>query len=244
MGKIGVAMQNIFSPVVVMFLSAMLLVYATTLGGTELEPGFRRIFNGTDLDGWEGNPQLWSVQDGAITGTTTADNPLQANTFLIWRGGLVDDFELRLSFKIVSGNSGIQYRSKVLDEKNWIVSGYQADLEAGPTYSGILYEERGRGILAQRGQMTWIQRDGTLRVIGSLGTSEEIQATLKPEEWNEYVIIARGNHLTHVLNGRVTVDVTDDQEAQAARSGILALQLHTGPAMTVQFKHLRLQPLQ
>ena len=207
------------------------------------EAGFKSIFNGTDLTGWEGNPKLWSAQDGTITGKTTAEDPIKGNTFLIWKGGTLEDFELRLSYRMVGGNSGIQYRSKVADEKNWAVGGYQADFEAGTTYSGILYEERGRGILAQRGQLTWIQPDGKIRVVGSLGKSEDIQANIKHEDWNDYVVIARGNHLTHVINGRVTVDVTDDQESKAAKSGILALQVHAGPPMMVQFKNVRLKSL-
>src|SRR6266850_3774325 len=83
-----------------------------------------QIFNGKDLTGWDGNPKLWSVKDGAIVGQTTADNPLKGNTFLIWTNGEVGDFELRCSFKIVPNNdegfanSGIQYRSKVLEPKN------------------------------------------------------------------------------------------------------------------------------
>ena len=123
------------------------------------EKGFLRIFNGKDLTGWDGNPKLWSVKDGAITGQTTAENPAKDNTFLIWTNGTVADFELRCSFKLTPGddkgfaNSGIQYRSKVLDPANWVVGGYQADMEAGPTYTGILYEERmTRGIMAARGE--------------------------------------------------------------------------------------------
>src|SRR5438093_11983768 len=197
-----------------------------------VEEGFKPIFNGKDLAGWSGRPQHWSVEEGAITGRTTKEHPAQGNNFLIWTNGTVSDFELRLSYRIVPdndkgfANSGIQYRSK--DFGNFVVGGYQADFEAGKTYSGILYEEQGRGILAQRGQMTWIQPDGKIRVVGSLGKSEEIQAQIKKEDWNDYVVIARGNHLTHVINGRVTADVTDDQETKAAKSGILALQLHQG----------------
>src|SRR4029077_10250488 len=110
---------------------------------------------------------------------TTAEDPIKGNTFLIWRDGTTEDFELRCSYRMVGGNSGIQYRSKVVDEQNWVVGGYQADFEAGKTYSGILYEERGRGILAQRGQMTWIQPDGKIQVVGSIGKSEDIQSMIK-----------------------------------------------------------------
>src|SRR2546426_859153 len=231
--------------------TVLALVAFVAVGQTMLtfaaEEGFKSIFNGNDLTGWDGRPQHWSVEDGAITGRTTKERPAQGNNFLIWTNGTVSDFELRLSYKIVPNNtngfanSGIQYRSK--DFGNFVVGGYQADFEAGKTYSGILYEERGRGILAQRGQMTWIQPDGKIRVIGSLGKSEENQEQIKKEDWNDYVVIARGNHLTHVINGRVTADVTDDQESKAAKSGILALQLHAGDPMTVQFKNIRIRKL-
>jgi hypothetical protein len=211
------------------------------------EPGFKDLFNGTDLTGWEGVPGLWSVEDGAITGRTTKDKPVKGNTFLVWKDGVVADFELRFSFKLVPGdakgfaNSGVQYRSKVAEASYFVVGGYQADMEAGASYTGILYEERGRGILAERGQMVNIEPDGKKRVVGIMGASPEIQAVIKKEDWNEYVVIARGTHLTHIINGRVTIDVTDDQSEAAAKSGILALQLHAGSPMTAQFKNIRVK---
>ena len=202
------------------------------------------LFNGKDLEGWDGNPAFWSVKDGAITGQTTKDNPTKGNTFLVYTNGPVDDFELRLSYKIVGGNSGIQYRSKVTDQKNWVVGGYQGDFEAGKTYSGILYEERGRGILAKRGEKVVIKDDtGKPEVVGSLGNSDDIQAKIKNEDWNEDVIIAKGNHLQHFINGTQTIDCIDEQKSKAAKSGILALQLHAGPPLTVQFKDVRSNPL-
>ena len=112
------------------------------------DEGFHSLFDGQTLDGWEGNPKLWSVQNGAITGQTTADNPTKGNTFLVWRGGEVKNFELRLKYRIEGGNSGIQYRSKEVER--WVISGYQADIDATNRFTGILYEERGRGILAER----------------------------------------------------------------------------------------------
>ena len=214
------------------------------------EKGFSRIFNGKDLTGWEGNPRLWSVRHGAITGQTTAENSTKGNTFLIWTNGTLADFELRCSFKLVPGdargfaNSGIQYRSKVLDPTNWDVGGYQADMEAGPTYTGILYEERmTRGIMAARGEKVVWDKDGKKQVLGSVGDAAEIGAAIKRGDWNDYVIIAKGNHLRQFINGRQTVDVTDDCEAKRAPSGVLALQLHQGPPMTVQFKNLLLKKL-
>jgi hypothetical protein len=213
------------------------------------EKGFLRIFNGKDLTGWEGNPKLWSVKDGAITGQTTAENPAKENTFLIWTNGTVADFELRCSFKLTPGdnkgfaNSGIQYRSKVLDPANWVVGGYQADMEAGPTYSGILYEERMRGILALRGEKVLWDKQGKKQVLGSVGDAGAIGTAIKKGDWNDYLIIAKGNHLQQFINGQQTIDVVDEDEAKRALSGVLALQLHAGPPMTAQFKNIRLKKL-
>ena len=227
--------------------TTLLALASTPLSAAE--EGFTPLFNGTSLDGWEGNTSIWSVQDGTITGQTKADTGLKPNTFLVWKQGTVGDFELRLSYRIVNGNSGIQYRSKVSEQgpQGPIVAGYQADFEAGKTYSGILYEERGRGILAQRGQKTRITAgaDGKTKVetTGSVGKSEEIQAKIKAEEWNDYVVIAKGNHLQHFINGVPTVDVTDEEAAKAAKTGVLAFQVHVGPPMTVQFKNVRIKNL-
>ena len=142
------------------------------------------------------------------------------------------------------GNSGIQYRSKVLKPEYSVVGGYQADFEVGKTYSGILYEEKGRGILAQRGQIVTV-KDGDdgkpkIEVVGSVGRSDEIQESIKPGDWNDYKIVAKGNRLKHYINGRQTVDVTDESSA-AATKGVLALQLHAGKPMMVQFKDLVLK---
>jgi hypothetical protein len=201
------------------------------------------LFNGKNLDGWDGDSNYWSVEDGVITGRTTADKPLKKNTFLIWKGGTPKDFELRLSYKLASGNSGVQYRSK--DNGGHRVSGYQADIVGGlpDKYSGILYEENGRGILAQRGEKVVIDEAGKKDVAGSVGQSDEIVKAIKKDGWNEYVITARGNHLVQQINGVTTVDVVDADKVKAAREGILALQIHVGDPMTVQFKDIRLRVL-
>ena len=214
------------------------------------------IFDGKTLEGWAGNKKLWSVKDGAITGQTTAENPTSHNTFLVWTGGTVENFELNFKYKLTSqndkgfGNSGVQYRSRVLQpgESGPIVSGYQADMECGKTYSGILYEEKARGILAKRGEKTVVKVDpadankAKVEVTGSVGNSDEIQAAIKDNDWNEYRIVAKGNHLQHWINGKQTVDVTDESP-KGATEGVLALQLHAGGAMTVQFKDMMLTEL-
>jgi hypothetical protein len=213
------------------------------------EQGFKSLFNGNDLTGWDGNPKLWSVKDGAITGQTTAANPAKGNTFLIWTNGTPGDFELRCSFRLVPGdaqgfaNSGIQYRSRIFDPANWVVGGYQADMEAGPNYTGILYEERIRGIMALRGEKVVWGNDDKKQVVGSVGTAAEIEGCLKKGDWNNYVIIAKGNHLQQFINGKQTVDVTDECEAKRALNGLIALQLHAGPPMMAQFKNIRIKTL-
>jgi hypothetical protein len=205
----------------------------------------KQLFNGKDLTGWEGNPALWSVEDGAITGKAnhTPETKINHNTFLVWKDGTVGDFELTLKYKMVGGNSGIQYRSKKKSDGKFgpVVSGYQADFEAGKTYSGILYEEQGRGILAQRGEKVTIAEGQKPTKTGSVGDSNEIQAAIKHEDWNEYKIVAKGNHLQHFINGKQTVDVTDEDTAKGAKEGILALQIHVGGPMTVQFKDVVLK---
>lgn len=213
--------------------------------------GFQPLFNGRDLSGWEGNLKLWSVKEGAITGVTHADPKLTHNTFLVYTNGTFDNFELRLAYRIVAGNSGIQYRSRVLREGEFgpVVGGYQADFEAGPTYSGILYEEQGRGILANRGQKTVVRADPDdpqkhqVEVTGSVGESAVIQAAIRNEDWNDYIIIARGNRLQHFINGLPTIEVVDEHPARAAQSGVIALQIHTGPPMVVQFRNVRIRSL-
>ncbi len=213
----------------------------------------KSLFNGNDLTGWEGRPEFWSVQDGAICGKTTKENPAKENTFLICKTGEFGDFELRAQFKLVPGdakgfaNSGIQYRSKVVKPEYCVVAGYQADMEAGKTYTGILYEEKGRGILARRGQKVVITEGEKpnkpkIEVVGSVGNSDEIQASIKQGDWNDYLIIAKGNHLQHFINGKQTVDVTDET-AIGAKKGIIALQLHAGPPMAVYFRNIRLKEL-
>lgn len=200
------------------------------------------IFDGKTLKNWDGNPAFWSVKDGAITGRTTKENPTKGNTFVIWRGGEVGDFELKLQYKIVGGNSGIQYRSFEPDSKKqkWVVGGYQADIDSGTTYSGINYGERtGRGILAGRGTHTSYDAAGK-KTEERFGNSKELQGKIKNEEWNDYHIVAKGNNCVHTINGVKMSELTDNDK-RALKKGILALQLHAGPPMVVQFRNIILK---
>lgn len=210
------------------------------------KPKWQKLFDGKTLTGWSGLLDHWKVEQGTISGYTTRDNPLKNNTFLVWTNGTVGNFELRLKYRMFNGNSGIQYRSKLMDPEKFIVGGYQADFEAGKTYSGILYEERGRGILAERGQRTFVREvngQTKVQVVGKLDDSANIQAAIRSEGWNDYHVVAKDNHLMHFINGHMTVDVVDFQESKAAKEGILALQIHVGPPMLVQFRDLELLSL-
>lgn len=208
----------------------------------ESEEGFVSIFNGKDLTGWEGDTQYWSVHDAAITGVNTAENPTKENTFIIWRDGTVDDFVLRLDFMISGNNSGIQYRSKEFPG-GFKIGGYQADFEIGETYTGICYEERGRGILSLRGEKTEITETGEKKVLEKLADTVELQKKINKDDWNKYEIIAEGNHLIHKINDVVMTEVIDNQVDKRAMSGLLALQLHAGPPMNVKFKNIRIKRL-
>jgi hypothetical protein len=211
----------------------------TTPGRTD-EPQWVKLFNGTDLSGWRCDTNYWSVQDGAITAQTTPEKLLTYNTFCIWEGGEPANFQLRLKFRIVGGNSGVQYRSRVIDEAKYVVSGYQADIDSSPKYTGMNYEEKARTFLAQRGESVVIAKDGTRHVVTYADKDYLQKLAVRPEEWNDYLIVARGNHLQHFVNGVLTADVLDRETEKAAKSGVIALQAHQGPPMIVQFKDIEL----
>ena len=235
-----------------------LFVLATALRAAD-PAGFTSLFNGKDLTGWEGLTEFWSVRDGAITGQTTVANPLKTNTFLVWKGGDVKNFELRASFRLTGqnekgfGNSGIQYRSRIVDAAGFVLAGYQADMDLAGKYTGMLYEEKGRGILMGPGEKIRIGATATDETTKKKKTAveklpgatppAEILAAYKVGGWNEFIIIAEGNHLRHYLNGKLTADVTDTDSTLGAQSGVLALQLHVGTPMTIEFKNLYLKTL-
>ncbi len=237
------------------------LVLALFLGGlacaadksaaTPLPPepdGMVKLFNGKDLTGWDGDPRLWSVKDGALRGETTEQIKANGNTFIIWKDGTVKDFELRFSYRCsASNNSGVQYRSKhITDARNnkWVVRGYQGEIRNEvklPNVSGFIYDEGGkRGRLLLVGEKA-VWEDGKKTSLGTVCTAEEYAKAFKLDGWNEYVIIAKGNNIKQYVNGVQTVDFTDNQPELALKEGIIALQLHAGKPMWVDFKDIRLK---
>jgi hypothetical protein len=242
-----------------------LLLLTTTLSlsspAAEIESGFTSMFNGKDLTGWEGLPGAWTVVEGAITAESTPEKPCKHAHYLMWRGGKPGDFELRTDFRLQGpgGNSGIQFRSRELP--NWDTSGYQADVENGDQWTGCLFEHT-RGGVAMRGEKVIIDKDGrkTFSPVavpgqvqklmagsdasgGNLSRSAALLSQVKKGEWNSYTIIARGPEITLKINDIVMCQVTDQQTGMAAKDGVIALQMHPGPPMKVQFKNLRLKLL-
>jgi hypothetical protein len=207
------------------------------------DDGFRPIFDGKTLEGWDGDPRLWRVEDGAITGETTKENPAHGNTFLIWRGGKPADFEIRAEFRMPVpkdgwANSGIQIRSWEGPQK-WRVSGYQPDMDSSDGYTGTLYGENYRGGLAGRGEKVTIGADGK-RTVERFADGNELKKFIKNRDWNEYHIIARGNHISEEINGHLMCELIDNDKS-ARKDGIIALQLHAGSPMKVQFRNFRLK---
>jgi hypothetical protein len=215
----------------------------------------KSIFNGTDLTGWDGDSRLWSVKDGVIHGETTDAVKANGNTFLIWKAGRLKDFELRLSFRCnATNNSGIQYRSKhITDGKvrnEWVVRGYQHEIRNEntlPSVSGFIYDEGGltggRGRTCLVGEKAeWIAdgKKGSKKVTGTLITADEYAKLFKVDEWNDVIIIAKGRHIQHYMNGRLVLDF-QDAEKNALLEGILALQLHAGKPMFAEFKNIRVK---
>ena len=232
----------------------LVLVVPGTLFAEEVvappaEPtGAKVIFNGKDLTGWDGDPRLWSVKDGVIHGETTEANPAQGNTFLIWKDGTTKDFDLRLSFRCnATNNSGIQYRSKHITEgktgNQWVVRGYQHELRNEnklPSVSGFIYDEKGkRGRICLVGEKATWEPDGK-KVTGKLIDEAGFQKLFKLDEWNDVVIIGKGNHIQHYMNGQLILDFTDNAPDLQLLDGILAVQLHAGKPMWAEFKNIRI----
>ena len=214
----------------------------------------KSLFNGNDLSGWDGDPRLWSVRDGVIHGETTKENSARGNTFLIYQGGEFADFELRLSFRCnATNNSGIQYRSSMRTSKNkspnkWKVRGYQHEIrnqDQLPSVSGFIYDEGGkRGRICLIGEQATWETDGKNVISTDLIDQAGFAKLMKLDDWNDVIIIAKGNHIQHFLNGQHVLDFTDNHPEMAMSKGLLALQLHAGAPMWTEFKNIRIRVIE
>ena len=226
-------------------LTLMVCLVCSTIVADQPQDGDAKVtvlYDGGDLSGWKGRSDLWSAENGEIVGRTVQGKPIKGNTFLIWEGGQPDNYELTAEFKIEGGNSGIQYRSQVVDEEKFVVAGYQADIDFGNRFAGILYEEKGRGILAVRGQHVTIDSNGK-KSVEKFGDADDLAKSIRPGQWNDFRVVADGNHLQHFINGTKTMELIDQQTEHAATTGVIALQLHAGPPMTVRFKNIKIRAL-
>jgi hypothetical protein len=212
------------------------------------ETGFRQIFDGKSLKGWDCDPEFWRVESGEIIGETAAGHQPKQNIFCIWRGGKPADFELKLQYRMTgadTGNSGVQYRSiERPDIAKWVMQGYQADIDAQQRYTGQIYEERGRGFLALRGQFNYVADGRKPASVASLGDNAGLKTFIQTEDWNEIHIIARGSTLIQIVNGHVMSQLIDEDKAGRKMEGLIGIQLHrtTGP-MKIESRNIRIKDL-
>jgi hypothetical protein len=206
--------------------------------------GFVSIFDGKSLNGWDGDPRYWRVENGEIVGETTPSNVVTQNNFLIWRGGVVRDFELKLEFRMSGTNSGIQYRSTELPSVGkWVLKGYQADMDFTENYVGNVHDERGRGVISRRGEVTRIVDGPTFKVIGTIGDSTLLRGVMNVTGWNQYHIIARGPVLLQFINGQLMSVAIDEDSKNLIAEGVLGFQMHTGPPFKIQFRNVSYRKL-
>jgi len=186
--------------------------------GAFAKDGFTPLFNGKNLDGWDGDPRLWKAQDGMIIGSTEGA-PLEYNSFLMTKKSYAN-FILKAQAKLRNHNSGIQFRSEEVPGLRWAVRGYQADM-AEDNYWGCIYDERGeRGVMVN-------------------GWKDKAEKVVKLKDWNDIELLCDGDHINLKVNGLETADLHDS----AKLDGIIALQLHKGPPMQVYFRNLEIKAL-
>jgi hypothetical protein len=227
---------------IVMMLAVGAFAQKPPVGPLE-ETGFTPIFDGKTMTGWDGDPLFWRVENGALVGETLTDRQPKQNTFLIWRGGSPANFELKVKYKLTGYNSGIQYRSVELPDIKYAMKGYQADIDGEQKYTGQIYEERMRGFLALRGQFSYVPDGKKAGVVASLGDEGELKSLIKGDGWNDLHIIARGNTLIQMLNGRVMSMLIDDDTANRKMEGLIGIQVHKGPPMKIEVREIRLKNL-
>jgi hypothetical protein len=205
------------------------------------EASFKKIFDGKTLKGWKGDPTYWRAENNTIVGQTTPEKPLTTNTFLIYDNGQPGDFEFKAEFKIsAQGNSGVQYRSEMVEGIPFALKGYQADIDGENVYTGQNYEERGRGFLAKRGEEAVLETGKEPRIVAKIADPDSLKSLIKKEGWNEIRIVVKGNHLRHYINGVLMSDVTDNDTAARKMKGLIGLQVHAGHPMKVEYRNLRI----
>jgi hypothetical protein len=212
--------------------------------------GYVSLFNGKNLDNWDGNPKFWRVEDGAIVGESTAKNP-SGNSYIAYRGMKAKDFTLKFEIKVEGdGGSGLQYRSKTgvpwlspiasnlgPVNLNWMMTGPQADFWPSAQYwTGQFYSENTpMRILAWRGQVVEGYGVKSKRLIGNIGDIMELAKYVKKNDWNQYTVIARGGVFIHILNGQLMAVMIDDDKASSNnKSGYIGIEIESITKVSVK----------
>ena len=213
---------------------------AAQVGNRPGSDGFANLIApGNRIRNWSGDSKFWTKKDGVLTGKT--DGSLKINRFITWKAATVRNFDLRVKVRIsAGGNSGIQYRGTSRPDLGLdVVSGYQCDVVAKiPKYNGMLYEEKGRRILSHTGEKVIVDKDGQPWIVGNFPVKE-----FTPGEWHDYRVLVEANHHRHWINGHPTADLIDLDEEGRAMEGVLAMQVHVGPAMTIEYKDMKIKHL-
>ncbi|MCX8065516.1 MAG: DUF1080 domain-containing protein [Candidatus Hydrogenedentes bacterium] len=203
------------------------------------EAGFVSIFDGKTLKDWDGLGGWWWVEDGAITSESTNEKPCKNAHYLFWTKEQPEDFILKLEFRLRNGNSGIQFRSE--RRPNYDIWGYQADIDDTGEWIGALFQHD-RWAVAKRGYRVWIDQNGNKKE-ETISTPNELVKHIKQNDWNEYEIRAIGNHIQLYINGKLMCEAFDDDAKFSRRKGYIALQMHPGPPMKIQFRNIRIKIL-
>lgn len=226
----------------ILILVSFFIIFSNCTTAQHSRDGFKNIFDGKSLNGWKGDTAHWHVINKSIVGEVTQDKPIKTNTFLIYDVSQPADFELLAEFKITaSGNSGIQYRSQLVDSVPFGLKGYQADIDGNNVYTGQNYEERGRGFLAKRGENAILEEGKEPQISSMIGNPDSLKSIIKKEDWNEIHIIAKGNWLRHYINGVLMSEVTDNDATLRKMKGLLGFQVHVGPPMKVEYRKIRIK---
>jgi len=243
----------------ILLTTCLLLIFIGWRASHTSTDGFVRIFDGKTLSNWKGDTTYWKVEEGCLVGVVTPQTLLKKNTFIIWQGQMPENFEIKVEYKVSArGNSGINYRSELIDTIPNALRGYQADLNGPNTYTGSNYEERRRTTLASRGEKViippiphadsltshiknnqWLPKI----VTGSLGDSAALRSAIKVDDWNEYHIVVKGNHMLHYVNGVLMSDVTDNDTVNRRFNGWMGVQVHVGPPMRIAYRNFMLKRL-
>lgn len=226
------------------FFSTLFIVSSLTIHAQKKNSGFKKIFDGKSMKNWEGDMSHWSIIDGCFVGEVSKEKPLKTNTFMIFRGTIPENFEFKAEYRISpEGNSGVQYRSELVENLQYALKGYQADIDGANRYTGQNYEERGRGFLAMRGEKSVLKEGQKPIITGSLGNSDELKSNIKKDDWNEIHIIAKGNHLQHYINGVLMSETTDDDIVKRRLNGLIGLQVHVMAKMKVEYRNIYLKKI-